>query len=226
MHAVLESPVACAAQGKYASKSPAIGLANSSSLHGGMTFNALAVTCQGLISGAAHTLIAHSTAQNNVTFAALGEQIPIAWAAGDLPQFTPASAALLQIALLPLQTSTTESGTITTQTSTTASTSGLSTGTKIGTGVGIACGVLLLVAAIVYVFYKRSRKARKMAEPSQAMSELQGPGVERRAELTNDSQIQEIGGRKILAEADHASVRYELEGAWHGHEAHGPRSPL
>jgi hypothetical protein len=65
-----------------------------------------------------------------------------------------------------------------------------------------------------------------MAQPSQAVTEQQGSEMEHRAELTSDSQIQEIGGRKVLAEADPASVRYELEGAWHGHEARGPRDPI
>jgi hypothetical protein len=205
-------------------------------MHSGMTFNALAAapTCQGLISEAAHNLIADSNAKNDVTFAALGEQIPIAWAASDLPQFTPASAALLQIALATstlfgsTSSSATTTGLSTASTTglSTASTTGLSTGTKIGIGIGTACAVLLLLATIGYVLYKRIWKARKMAQPSQAVTEQQGSEMEHRAELTSDSQIQEIGGRKVLAEADPASVRYELEGAWHGHEARGPRDPI
>jgi hypothetical protein len=197
-------------------------------MHSGMTFNALAAapTCQGLISGAAHNLIADSDAKNDVTFAALGEQIPIAWAASDLPQFTPASAALLQIALATSTLFGSTSSSATTTGLSTASTTGLSTGTKIGIGIGTACAVLLLLATIGYVLYKRIWKARKMAQPSQAVTEQQGSEMEHRAELTSDSQIQEIGGRKVLAEADPASVRYELEGAWHGHEARGPRDPI
>jgi hypothetical protein len=197
-------------------------------MHSGMTFNALAAapTCQGLISGAAHNLIADSNAKNDVTFAALGEQIPIAWAASDLPQFTPASAALLQIALATSTLFGSTSSSASTTGLSTASTTGLSTGTKIGIGIGTACAVLLLLATIGYVLYKRIWKARKMAQPSQAVTEQQGSEMEHRAELTSDSQIQEIGGRKVLAEADPASVRYELEGAWHGHEARGPRDPI
>jgi C4-dicarboxylate-specific signal transduction histidine kinase len=188
-----------------------------------MTFNELAQVCQGLISGAAHTLIVDTTARHDVTFTALGEQIPIAWAARDLPRFTPASAALLQ---MEIQTSTSESGPTLTSTPSSASPSGLSADTKVGMGVGIACGVLLLVATLVCLFHKRTRKARGIAQPSQAMSELQGHGVERRLELGSESQIREIGNMKELAEADHTHVRYEVEGIWHGHEAHGPRSAL
>jgi hypothetical protein len=188
-----------------------------------MTFNELAQVCQGLISGAAHTLIADTTAQHNVTFTALGEQIPIAWAASDLPNFTPASAALLQ---MEVQTSTLGSGPTLTSTPSLASTSGLSAGAKAGMGVGIACGVLLLVAVLGYVSHRRTRKARGIVQPRQGMSELQGHGVERRLELGSESQIQEIGNMKELAEADHTHVRYEVEGIWHGYEAHGPRSAL
>jgi hypothetical protein len=192
-----------------------------------MTFNALGTTCQGLISGAAHTLIANSNAQDNVTFAVLGEQIPIAWAASDLPQFTPASAALLQIALAASATSTMESTPSSNFTSPApASPSTLSTGAKIGIGVGAACAALLLIAVISYLLYKRVWKARKTPQPAQVMTELHGTGMEHRAELASENQIQEIGGRKVLAEADHASAKYELEGGWHGHEARGPKSPL
>jgi hypothetical protein len=189
-----------------------------------MTFNALAQVCQGLIS--AHTLIvdsAVSTAQHDITFTALGEQIPIAWAASDLPRFTPASAALLQIAF---QTSTLGSGSTAMSTPSSVSKSGLSAGAMAGMGVGVACGLLLLVAVLGKLFYKRTRKARVITQPSQAMSELQDHGEERRVELGSESQIQEIGSSKVLAEADHTHVRHELEGVWYGYEAHGPRSPL
>lgn len=54
---------------------------------------------------------------------------------------------------------------------------------------------------------------------------VSGDKNELKAELSAESNLQGAGGDEIPAEADHMHVRHELEGDWHGHEAHGPRSP-
>lgn len=141
---------------------------------------------------------------------AFAPAITVAWVAGDLESFTPASAPLLQlreatfIVSAPSDRSTGSSQ---------PNSIVLTTESKVGIGIGVAIGVVLVFAISGFVMYRRSQRSAKQhvsAEPSIFLAES-------KPELGCESQVHEIDSRKLAAEADESNVRHELEGNQSGY---------
>lgn len=180
-----------------------------------MTFNAVAQTCEGLMPASTSVIQDNRTVQQDESFTAFGQAVVIAWQSSDLESFSPASAPVLGYSSNSNSTDSEQS-----------SSNGLPTDAKIGVGVGVTVGILLVGSLLGSVLYRRFRRGKGSAVSvdEKLIAVLPTSLAEQKAELGSDGHIQEIGGRKVLAEADGTDVRHELEGDWQGYEVSGAKS--
>ena len=164
---------------------------------------------------------------------------PIAaiWAPTDLSRFTPASAPVLAASVLATarptagsrspQRASSEPTTTSTQFGNAKSSENLSTGGKICIGIGVPA-VVCLVAALMF-FLRRRRRGRVSPNPDHpyldAKAELHGK-EKQRADLGDDGNVRELGGRNNPLELEGVPQRHELQGNVAGQEMTTISSPL
>ena len=199
----------------------------------GMAYQQTISSCVQILplDAAAGTLVVvsnYTTPSYTEPFLAYAPTIAVAWASSDLEYFTPVSAPNQGVIVI---TSTLSGSTPSAPAGSSVSRhhASMNVGSKTGIGIGASLGALILIALGAWALLRR-RNARtaKQRVSSGDKAELPGQDAEKKSfkvtELGPDGEVYEKGGHGRPVELEH-DIRYELEGAFRGHEAGGPLSP-
>jgi hypothetical protein len=165
------------------------------------------------------TLSSSSTFTNSSTTIlstglAVADPLVVAWQTDDY-RFFPSDYAASLVArfnlAIPSVTAPPPGGRANGKTEGSTETSGLTTGAKAGIGAGIALGVIAVLAAVVFLYFRRWRMRHTAATAPQAHSKAEMDATEptknrRFYEADNSSQRQELDSKAMHAEADTQEV--------------------